>query len=468
MNTLQNIIAQGEGYFTEFKRNINSDFKKELVAFANASGGNIFLGIEDDGSICGIEVTNQLISQVQDAASECDPPVQIEITNHSNQVLQIHVFESKTKPHRTTTGFYLRVGANSQKMRTDSILEFLEKEGRVRFDERVRNDIDFTHYFSENQWRRFLVRSGIPADVEKLTVLHSLGAIKMNNGITVFTNAGLLVFTDSPTLFLQHAYVTCVVFRTPEKVDIVDRKDFTGDFFTNIENSLDFIERHINVGAKIEDTIRQDIWEIPKVALREAIVNAVVHRDYLETGARVMIEIYPDKIIISNPGGLPKGMPEADFGKYSLARNSTLANLIQRAGFIERLGTGILRMKQEAEKAGIPGIVFSFGYFFAVEFKRLQSSVENSDKSSLKSSLKIAFRDLTDSQLELLNLISKNPGIRINMISNLLSRSMRTLEKRINVLISKDLIERRGAKKTGGYYIKKDNDPKIEESILGD
>lgn len=191
---------------------------------------------------------------------------------------------------------------------------------------------------------------------------------------------------------------------------------------------------------------------------------AVVHRDYLETGARVVVEIFPDRIVISNPGGLPKGMPEADFGKYSLARNATLANLMQRAGFIEKLGTGITRIRQEAENAGIHDVEFSFGYFFAVEFKRLKSSEKDSEKSSLK----IISKELNDSQLELLNLISNNPGIRINMISNLLSRSMRTLEKRINILISKDLIERRGAKKTGGYYIKKDNDPDSEESIVGD
>jgi len=153
---LLDVIAQGEGYYTEFKRNINSDFKKELVAFANASGGSIFLGIEDDGAVCGIQITNQLISQIQDAASECDPPVNIEIINHSDQVLQIHVFESIIKPHRTTSGFYLRVGANSQKMRTDSILEFLEKEGRVRFDERIRTDIEFNSAFSDNQWAMFL------------------------------------------------------------------------------------------------------------------------------------------------------------------------------------------------------------------------------------------------------------------------------------------------------------------------
>ena len=446
---LKNKIAQGEGYYTEFKRNTNSDLKKELVAFANASGGNIFLGIEDDGTICGIQHDNHLISKIQEFANECDPPVEIQIKTLSDNVLQIIVPESNTKPHRTTTGFYLRTGANSQKMRTDSILEFIEKEGRVRFDERVRNDIDFLKNFSTNQWNRFLRLSGISPDVERDAVLQSLGAVKIQNNKPLFTNAGLLFFTDSPAAFLHQAYISCVAFRSPKKVDIVDRKDFQGDFFTNIESALSFIERHINVAAKIEDTIREDVWEVPKVALREAIVNAVVHRDYLETGARVVLEVFPDRIVVSNPGGLPKGMPEKDFGKYSLARNALLANIMQRAGFIEKLGTGITRIKQEVEKAGLPKPVFHYNYFFAVEFTRMKLIEKSSQKSSLTEGLN---EGLNEGLKSVLSIINQNPGIQAKQISGILNRPLKTLERQIKILSEKSLIEHKGSKKTGGYW----------------
>jgi ATP-dependent DNA helicase RecG len=161
-------------------------------------------------------------------------------------------------------------------MRTDSILEFLEKEGRVRFDDRIRTDVEFNSAFSENQWARFLRLSGISPAADKMAVLQSLGAVSVKNNQPYFTNAGILVFSDNPSQVIRQAYVSCVAFRTKEKLDIVDRKDFTGDFFSNIEDSLSFIERHINVAAKITDTIREDIWEIPKVALREAIVNSLL------------------------------------------------------------------------------------------------------------------------------------------------------------------------------------------------
>ena len=438
---LQNKIAQGEGYYTEFKRNVNSDLKKELVAFANASGGNIFLGIEDDGTIYGIQHDNQLISKIQEIANECDPPVEIQIKSLSDNVVQIVVPESKTKPHRTTTGFYLRTGANSQKMRTDSILEFLEKEGRVRFDERIRNDVDFQKNFSKNQWNRFLRLSGISPDVEQNTVLQSLGAIKIQENKPTFTNAGLLIFTDSPVAFLHQAYISCVAFRSPEKIDIVDRKDFQGDFFTNVESALSFIERHINVAAKIEDTIREDVWEVPKVALREAIVNAVVHRDYLETGARVVVEIFPDRIIVSNPGGLPKGMPAKDFGKYSLARNAILANIMQRAGFIEKLGTGITRIKQEIEKAGLPEPIFHYNYFFAVEFTRIEKIEKSSEKSSEK----------------ILKIISDNKFISARELAQELDLSQRAIEKNLAFLKKEGKLKRIGPAKGGYWEITKNN-----------
>ena len=123
---------------------------------------------------------------------------------------------------------------------------------------------------------------------------------------------------------------------------------------------------------------------------------------------------------------------------------------------------------QEAEKAGIHDVEFSFGYFFAVEFKRMTSSEKSSPKSSLKGSLKIISKELNESQLALFNLISDNPGIRTNMISELLSRSVNTLEKQIKILISKELIERKGGKKTGGYFIKNNNNTDIKETIVAD
>jgi ATP-dependent DNA helicase RecG len=139
-----------------------------------------------------------------------------------------------------------------------------------------------------------------------------------------------------------------------------------------------------------------------------------------------------------------EGMPEKDFGKYSLARNAILANMMQRAGFIEKLGTGITRIRQEIEKAGLPEVIFHYNYFFAVEFTRLKQAVKSSGKI-------IIVKGLNEGLKSVLLIIIKNPGIQAKRISEILNRPLKTLERQIKILSEKSLIEHKGSKKTRGY-----------------
>ncbi len=121
---LHTILQSGEGYKTEFKRNVNTDLSKELVAFANASGGRILIGIDDDGSMPGVTIDNSLKSKVEMMARDCDPAVVISLEAFSN-ILVIDIPEGKHKPYRCTGGFYLRNGASSVKLATEEIRDFL-------------------------------------------------------------------------------------------------------------------------------------------------------------------------------------------------------------------------------------------------------------------------------------------------------------------------------------------------------
>lgn len=110
--------------------------------------------------------------------------------------------------------------------------------------------------------------------------------------------------------------------------------------------------------------------------LPEAVVNAVTHRDYFEKGADVMIEIFDNRVEISNPGGLAKGLKEEDFGKKTLARNPLIASLLSRAPYIEKLGTGVPRIREKMKEKGLPEPVFQFDAFFTVILKRYNSVAE--------------------------------------------------------------------------------------------
>src|SRR3989344_816577 len=123
------ILQEGEGLKLEFKESI-SNLDKELVAFANSEGGKIFLGVTDNGNINGMKITNKLKSEIQDIANNCDPKIKIKLESFEN-ILIIYVEEGKDKPYKCSSGFYLRQGPNSQKMRRDEIVDLIKEVGKV-------------------------------------------------------------------------------------------------------------------------------------------------------------------------------------------------------------------------------------------------------------------------------------------------------------------------------------------------
>jgi len=184
----------------------------------------------------------------------------------------------------------------------------------------------------------------------------------------IFRNAGVLFFAKEVRHFFPQAYVTCLLAKGADKVNILDRKDFAGGLVSDIEESLRFIERNTRTGYRIEKLRREDVPEYPMRALREAITNAVMHRDYFEAGANVFVEIYDDRIEISNPGGLPKGLSKEELGTRSVRRNPLIADLLHRIAFIEKAGTGIRRMIEDARKHKCPEPNFTVNGFFTATF----------------------------------------------------------------------------------------------------
>jgi len=184
----------------------------------------------------------------------------------------------------------------------------------------------------------------------------------------VFRNAGVLFFAKDVRHLFPQAYITCLLAKGINEVNILDRKDFAGGLVSDIEESLRFIERNTRTGYRIEKLRREDVPEYPMRALREAITNAVMHRDYFETGANVFVEIYDDRIEISNPGGLPKGLSREELGTRSVRRNPLIADLLHRIALIEKAGTGIRRMIDDARKHKCPEPKFTVNGFFTATF----------------------------------------------------------------------------------------------------
>ncbi len=145
--------------------------------------------------------------------------------------------------------------------------------------------------------------------------------------------------------------------------------NFNGLFAKNKTPTL--LKNHLKIKYIIKTTKREEVLEIPEIALREAVVNSVVHRDYFEKGSNIFVEIFDDKVEISNPGGLVKGLTEHEFGKRSVTRNPLIASLMLRANYIEKLGTGISRIQNSLSEVGLPFAEFDKTDFFVIRFQRI-------------------------------------------------------------------------------------------------
>jgi len=280
---LKLILEEGENRTTEFKENMEG-LDKEIVAFSNAHGGRILLGVSDSGEIKEINITNRLKSQIQDIANNCQPRVDI-LIEEFDKILIIEVLEGEEKPYMCSRGFYLRIGPNSQKLSRDEILRFAIQEGGVRYDEQINTRFDF-------------------------------------------------------------------------------KEDFDGNLVEQVEDAVRFVERNTLLAYQIKGLERKEIEQYPADAIREGIVNAIMHRDYFETGSNVFVYIYDDFIEIINPGGLFR-IKKEELGKICARRNELVAELFRMLWLVEKAGTGIQRMKDAMKNVGLkkPKIDVSENFF---------------------------------------------------------------------------------------------------------
>jgi ATP-dependent DNA helicase RecG len=457
---LRLILQEGEGYRLDFKEAL-SDLAEDIVAFANASGGRILIGVAADRSIKGLTNKDEAKSRVLNTADHCDPALSVSFEEVGN-VLVVHVPEGSDKPYRCAKGFYLRVGPSSQKLNRDQIVEFLKAEGKVRFDELEHPGFDFDRQFDRQKLGRFLARAGITEALDIPVMLRNLGAANDRPGSAAVNNTGILFFAKNLDHTYRHTVVTCALYKGTQKVNVLDRKDYNEDILSGIENAMVFLRQHLPVRYEFTgETRRHEIPELPLEALREAVINAVCHRDYFERGANVMIEIFDDRVEISNPGGLPRGLKPEEFGTRSVTRNPNIVSLLHRLGLIEKMGTGITRMRNWMAEAGLKPPAFSFTSFFTVTFLRPPqvTQIQTVDaagriRDAVDDAVSDTVSDTVRARLvtELLRVVEEG-ATTIAAVMRLGSTSRATAKRDLHLLKQIGLLQFTGPPKTGTYVL---------------
>ena len=443
---LQLILEEGEGYLIEFKERL-THLDREMVAFANGAGGRIFLGVADTCEVQGIRITNSLKSQIQDMANNCDPPVRIRMETHAN-ILIVHVSPGDDKPYSCSSGFYLRIGPNAQKMKRNQVLAFFQSEGKIRYDELTNTKFTYESHFDDTKLDRFLAQAGISRVMDSVDILHNLGVVEKQAGRVLFNNAGIVMFARNLDHHYRHTVVTCALYKGTEKVTVLDRKDFNSDLVTNVDNAMVFLKQHLRLRYEFDGSPRRiEIPEIPYEALREAVINAVIHRDYFEKGANVMVEIFDDRIEISSPGALVKGLSQADFGKKSMLRNPGIANLFHHMGYIEKMGTGIKRMQNLMAEANQAPIVFEFTGFVTARFSRIISDAPLRTREKTREKTRGKTRE------NILALIATDPSISMEGLAEKVGLTVKGIEWQIRQLKQAGKLKRIGPAKGGHWEI---------------
>ena len=447
---LEGLIKQGEGYNLEFKKAFPtkaSELAEEICAFANAAGGTLLIGIDDKGKIAGVSTDNASRSRLQNILNCIEPRIEViatEITIDSKTILCLECNSGKEKPYTVSGSIIIRNGPNSEKIiSTQRMRDFFQRSDKIFFDEAPCKKFKHPEDFDSHAFQNFLDASGIQNALPQDILLQNLQLAEENGQ---FKNGAVLFFAKNPQQFHEQAITRCLLFRGISKAYIVDDKVFSGNLVTQYTGALAYLHQKLNLNYIIEGAgPRKEVLEIPAGVFRESLLNALCHRDYYEKGAVTHIEIFDDRVEISNPGGLVHSISKEDFGKKSLSRNPLIFGLFQRMNYVEKVGSGIVRMREEMQKAALPEPIFSLEGIFTAKFYRPV------DFEKLLTTQWEPF--INNTQTNILREMHRNNKISKKKLVEYVGVSKTAIDNNIDKLKEKGFLVRRGSDRGGSWKI---------------
>lgn len=444
--TIQSLIDSGEGYNVEFKVRVPSkvrELTEEICAFANADGGYLLIGVDDYGQIIGTDLENDKRSAIQGSISEISPVLHCEmyaVSIEDKAVWVIDIPSGKDKPYIFSGSIFVHEGANSQKLRTvEDMRSFFQECNKIFFDAIPCSWFNIYTDADEQAIRDFRTEAKLSSSTANKQIFENL-ELFTDKGVA--KNGAAMFFGKQPERKFPHAVTRCVLFKGTTKVYIIDDKTLGGPLYQQYLQAMAWLESKLQVAYKIEGAgPREEIWEIPLTVFKEAIINALSHRDYYEQGATITIEMFDDRVEVSNPGGLLPIVAK-DFGHKSMTRNPLIFGLFTRMHLVERVASGIPRMQEAMKEANLPEPEFHTDGMFTVIFKRGISIKNDTVNDTVNSK-----------EQEVLNIIKQYPGLNSSKIAELIGKSVPTAKRHLNSLVKSGLIAFKGAQRTGGYYI---------------
>ena len=369
-------IEKGESKKLEFKETFpdSSKISKTAVAFSNGAGGKLIIGVNDNREIVGVsdedifEFSDRISNIIYDSCYPMIiPEIYSENINGKNAVI-VQIYPGNLKPYYLkrygkNNGTYIRIGATNKRADAEAIMELERQKRNISFDEECIYEYSLSDMDIEKLKNDFFKYTRRELNEEALL---NMKLIKEENDKKYPTKAlGLLAAKNN---IFEFARIKCARFKGYDTEEFIDQKEFNGPLYNQIENAIIFAKTHIKKRGKIKGLQRIDEYDIPIVAIREAIANAVVHRDYSISGSDIKFAIFDDRVEITSPGSLPKTLDVDDIkmGRSEI-RNKVIARFFKEIGFIEEWGTGIKRIISSCSAMNLKEPQFiETGMFFKV------------------------------------------------------------------------------------------------------
>ena len=441
---IKEILSSPEGRCLELKEEFNDNALKTISAFANTAGGLLVIGISNDRVIKGINISDSILEKISNTIVDnlgISPEIEI-LKEDGERVIVIKVQKSRI-PISFKGRYYKRVGNTTREMNSEELRAFFQRT--IEWDY-LTDDYSFDE-IDEDTVRYFLKRaiaSGrlrVFSGEESLEEVFERLLLSKNGKIT---NGALMLFGKNPQKYFLNATVRVV--RMKDDITIIGDRIIDGNLFKQLEKAEEAIKSFINVRYEITGELqRKEIWDYPLVAIREVLVNALVHRDYFKWNVETQIKVYDDFIYFFNVGGLPQDLPfEKLFEPHpSYPRNPLIAYIFYLSGIIERVGSGIQRILDSFKKAGLPEPEFDANeHSFTVIFRKDIYNEENLRKLGLN-----------ERQIKAVMYVKEKGRITNREYQEINNCSRNTATNDLKDLVREGILKESGKKGAGAYYI---------------
>ena len=439
----------------EFKQAWRDEYLQYLCGFANAQGGTLYIGIDDNGTICGIANARKLLENLPNQINQTMGLLaQVDLlTKDDKEYISIHV-NAANQAISYKGKFYYRSGSTLQEMNGVALQQFLINTNGLSYEllpnpHATIEDIDreAVEYFLYCAGKAGRI-TGDAGNSSTEAILQNLNLLTHDNQLT---NAAILLFGKNPQRFYISSHFRLGRFgKRPS--DLLFQDEVKGNIFQMTNKVIELLRsKYLKTPIHYEGLQRVEELEIPETALRELLYNAIIHRDYM--GDETQMKVYDDHIWIWNAGELPLGYNTESLQREhrSILRNKTIASIFFQAGFIEHWGRGFDKVQAAFETSNIPfpQVENQFGGT-SIYIQRETEAQETTEKSTLKGTLKSTLKGTSK---KIVDIVEDNPNVTIAQVAELLQMNIRGIAKHFQRLQQQGILRRIGPDKGGHWEV---------------